>query len=66
MLTYFAVHDLGLSFEQALFEEAASRLMLLMNQHTLVNVGEEKMMTLEDMELINGRRKRTTQNRGYP
>lgn len=52
-MSYFAVHDLGLSFQQALFVEPASRLMLLMNQNALVNIGEDKVMTLSDIEALD-------------
>ena len=57
-MVYFATHDLGLDFDKALFGEPASRIMLMLNQHSLVNLGDEKMMTLLDIEAIeaNGRR----------
>ena len=44
------MHDLGLDFHQALYVEPASRLMLLLNQNAVVNMGEEKCMTLSDLE----------------
>ena len=51
-MAYFAVHDLGLSFQQALFVEPASRIMLLLNQNALVNIGDEHCMTLTDLEQL--------------
>ncbi len=57
-MVYFATHDLGLDFDKALFGEPASRLMLMLNQHSLANLGDNKMMTLLDIEALeaNGRR----------
>lgn len=51
-MVYFAVHDLGLTFHQALYVEPAPRLMLMLNQNALVNMGEEKVMTLSDIEAL--------------
>ena len=51
-MTYFAVKELGLTFDDALYNESASRIMLLLNQHSLSNLGEEKMMTLMDIEAM--------------
>ena len=49
-MTYFAMHNLGLDFDESLYEVPASRLMLLLNQNAIVNIGEEKCMTLSDIE----------------
>ena len=51
-LTYFGTHELGLDFDKTLYEVPASRLMLMLNQHSLVNIGDEKVMTLSDMEAM--------------
>lgn len=66
-MVFFAVNELHLDFDTALYKESASRLMLMLNQYDLVNIGEDGMMTLSDIELIenrgkNGRRKRTTED----
>ena len=46
------MHELGLDFDKTLYEVPASRIMLMLNQHDLVNIGEDKMMTLSDMEAM--------------
>ena len=51
-MAFFAVHELHLTFEQALFKESASRIMLMLNQSALNNVGDDKVMTLSDIEEI--------------
>lgn len=56
-MTYFAVKELGIPFNEALFNESASRLMLLLNQHSLCNIGDDKMMTLSDLEIAEERKK---------
>lgn len=51
-MAYFGTHELGLDFDETLYVVPVSRLMLMLNQHSLVNVGEDKMMTLSDMEAM--------------
>lgn len=51
-MAYFGTHELGLDFDKALYEVPASRIMLMLNQHAVVNLGDEKCMTLLDIESI--------------
>lgn len=51
-MAYFGTHELGLDFDKALYEVPASRIMLMLNQHSLVNIGEDKVMTLSDIEAM--------------
>lgn len=52
-MAYFAVKELGLGMEEALYWTPASQLMLMLNQHVVVNAGEESSMTLSDIELAD-------------
>lgn len=56
MLTYIGMNVLGMSREETLYHAPTSFLMLMLNQHVLVNMGDEKMMTLSDLEKINANR----------
>jgi hypothetical protein len=47
--------ELHMGLNQALYEVPASLLMVMLNQSVLQNMGSEKMMTLADMEIIDGR-----------
>ena len=55
VLLHLAMSELHMGLNQALYEVPASLLMVMLNQSVLQNMGSEKMMTLADMEIIDGR-----------
>lgn len=51
-----------MTFDDALYGEPACRIMLLLNQHTLCNLGDEKCMTLDDVEAAEQLKKKDVKN----
>jgi hypothetical protein len=41
-----------MDFDKALFDVPACRIMLMLNQSVVVNMGTDKMMTLSDLEAL--------------
>ena len=56
MLTYVGMNVLGMTREETLYEAPTSFLMMMLNQHVFMTVGDENMMTLSDLEKINANR----------